>query len=123
MTIFLSSHELDEIEGSVTYIGYLERGQLLFQASMEALAARVREVRVTLQGPARIPDRVPENWLDLGISGSVLRFIDVKYSPDGLKTALDSLIPAIHEVEVQPVALRSIFTALARSGQRRGAAP
>jgi ABC-2 type transport system ATP-binding protein len=123
MTVFLSSHELDEIEGSVTYVGYLERGQLLFQESMEALAARVREVRVTLQGPARIPDGVPGNWLDLNISGSVLRFVDVRYSPDGMKTALDTLIPAIHEVEVQPVALRSIFTALARSAQRREAAP
>jgi ABC-2 type transport system ATP-binding protein len=123
MTVFLSSHELDEIEGSVTYVGYLERGQLQFQESMDALAARVREVRVTLQGPAWIPDGVPGNWLDLSVSGNVLRFVDVGYSPDGLKPALDSLLPAIHEVEVQPVALRSIFTALARSGQRREAAP
>jgi ABC-2 type transport system ATP-binding protein len=123
MTVFLSSHELDEIESSVTYVGYLERGQLLFQESMDALAARVREVRVTLQGPARIPDGVPGNWLDPGVSGSVLRFVDVGYSPDRLKTALDSLVPGIREVEIQPVALRSIFTALARSGQRREAAP
>jgi ABC-2 type transport system ATP-binding protein len=122
MTVFLSSHELDEIEGSITYVGYLERGQLLFQESMDALAARVREVRVTLQGPAGIPDGAPGNWLDLEVSGSVLRFIDVGYSPEGLKTALGSPVPGFHEVEVQPVALRSIFTALARSGQRREAA-
>jgi hypothetical protein len=90
---------------------------------MDALRARVREVRVTMQGPASVPAGAPGNWLDLGVSGSVLRFVDVAYSPDGLHTALDSLLPGIHEVQVQAIALRAIFTALARSGQRREAAP
>jgi ABC-2 type transport system ATP-binding protein len=123
MTVLLSSHELDEIEGSVTHVGYLERGHLLFQESMEALGARVREVRVTTQGPAVIPDNVPENWLDLGVSGSVLRFVDIGFSSERLKTAIDSLALALRDVEVQPMPLRSIFTTLARSAQRRGVSP
>jgi ABC-2 type transport system ATP-binding protein len=122
MTVLLSSHELDEIEGSATYIGYLEHGRLKFQESMEALASRAREVRVTLSDPAQMPADAPSNWLDIGVSGTVLRFVDVGYSEQSLKAAIDSLLSGVRDVNVQPVALRSIFTALARSGRFRGEA-
>jgi len=62
-TVFLSSHELDEIEGSTTYVGYLENGRLLFQESMAELSDRVREVRVTLGHDAQIPQGSPGTWI------------------------------------------------------------
>jgi ABC-2 type transport system ATP-binding protein len=119
MTVFLSSHELDEIEGSTTHVGYLEHGRLLFQESRQSLAARVREVRITFLDAARIPAMMPANWLNASASGTVLSFVDVGYSPDVLQTTLNSAFSGMREVEVQPVPLRSIFTALARSSQSR----
>jgi len=123
MTVFLSSHELDEIEGSTTYVGYLENGRLLFQESMAQLAGRVREVRVTMNHDAGIPLGSPENWINVSAAGNVLSFIDVRYESQALQTAVNSLLTGIKEVGVQPVALRSIFTALARSGRSRETAP
>jgi ABC-2 type transport system ATP-binding protein len=120
MTVFLSSHELDEIEGSTTHVGYLEHGRMLFQESKSDLAARVREVRITFLDDARPPSAKPENWLNLTVSGSVLSFVDVGYSPQALQATVSSLFTGIREIEIQPVALRSIFTALARSSQSRG---
>ena len=119
MTVFLSSHELDEIEGSTTYVGYLENGRLLFQESMAALSGRVREVRVTMNHEAGIPQQHPENWINLSTSGNVLSFVDVHYESRSLQTAVNSLLTDIRDVGVQPVALRAIFTALARSGRSR----
>jgi ABC-2 type transport system ATP-binding protein len=123
MTVFLSSHELDEIEGSTTYVGYLENGRLLFQEPMAQLSARVREVRVTMKHDAAIPRGSPENWLNMSAAGNVLSFVDIRYESQALQTAVNALLTGVKEVEILPVALRSIFTALARSTRSRGMAP
>lgn len=119
MTVFLSSHELDEIEASVTHVGYLEVGHLLFQETMESLAARVREVRVICPGPTSAPAKVPDNWLNLAADGRVVSFVDVKYSQEALQADIEAVFPGPRELEIQPVPLRSIFTALARAQQNR----
>ncbi|HEY2781294.1 MAG TPA: ABC transporter ATP-binding protein [Steroidobacteraceae bacterium] len=121
MTVFLSSHELDEIEASTTHVGFLEHGRLLFQESKADLAARVREIRITFLDAAQLPSTAPATWLNLAVSGSVLSFVDVGYSPEALQASVSSAFTGIREIEVQPVALRSIFTALARSSQSREA--
>ena len=122
MTVFVSSHELDEIEASTSYVGYLEDGKLLFQESMAELGARVREVRVTLEASARVPPGTPANWINLAASGSVISFVDIGFSPEGLRPSIDAFFSGIRDVEVQPVALRAIFTALARASRNRGSA-
>jgi ABC-2 type transport system ATP-binding protein len=123
MTVFLSSHELDEIEGSTTYVGYLENGRLLFQESMAQLSGRVREVRVTMNREAWIPPGCPENWINMSATGNVLSFTDVRHESQALQASVNSLLADIKEVGIQPVALRSIFTALARSSRSREMAP
>ena len=123
MTVFLSSHELDEIEGSTTYVAYLEDGRLLIQESMASLAHRAREVRVTLLSRASIPAQAPSNWVNLEAEGSVLSFLDLGYEPEVLKAALNATLPEVREVTVQPAPLRSIFTALARTSASRGLQP
>lgn len=119
MTIFLSSHELDEIEASTTYVGYLERGRLLLQESMSSLVARVREVRVIFEHAARMPAGLPHNWIDLAENGNVLTFFDFAYEPERLRGALNMRFDGIRDVEARPAALRSIFTALARTSGGR----
>ena len=123
MTVFLSSHELDEIEGSTTFVGYLENGRLLFQESMAQLSGRVREVRVTMSREAGIPPGSPENWINMSAAGNVLSFVDLRYEQPALQAALNALLTNIHEIGIQPVALRSIFTALARTSRSRETAP
>ena len=121
MTVFISSHDLDDIEASTTYVGYLEEGRLLFQESMSDLSARAREVRVTFDAAACLPARPPENWLDLSVSGSVLSFVDVGFSQNSLAASVQSILSGVREVTVQPVGLRSIFTSLTRSRRNRAA--
>jgi ABC-2 type transport system ATP-binding protein len=123
MTVFLSSHELDEIEGSTTFVGYLENGRLLFQESMAQLSGRVREVRVTMNRDASIPQQPPENWINVTAAGNVLSFVDVRYESQALQASVNSVLNDIKEIGIQPVALRSIFTALARSSRSREIAP
>ena len=53
-TIFLSSHDLSEIESFATHVGFLEQGRLLFSERMPVLADRFREVEVTVSGAANV---------------------------------------------------------------------
>jgi ABC-2 type transport system ATP-binding protein len=119
MTIFLSSQELTDIEGAVTHVGFLEHGRLLFQESMSELSARMREVRVTLSDAAVSPASAPAEWFDVRANGNVLAFVDTRFSQDRLNGTIASLLRGVRNVDVQPIALRSIFTTLARAGQDR----
>jgi ABC-2 type transport system ATP-binding protein len=49
-TILISSHDLAEIENFASHIGYLDQGRLQFSEKMSSLAARFREIEITLQG-------------------------------------------------------------------------
>ena len=50
-TIFLSSHDLAEIESFASHVGYLEQGRILFSEEMSALSDRFREITITLRTP------------------------------------------------------------------------
>jgi ABC-2 type transport system ATP-binding protein len=120
MTVLISSHELGEIDGIATHVAFLDEGRLLFEESMTELSARFREVHVTTEREARPPDRMPPGWLDVRTTGNVLRFVDTHFSDDGLDERLDSLIGNVRYVAAQPMALRSIFTTLARAARDGG---
>jgi ABC-2 type transport system ATP-binding protein len=121
LTIFISSHELNEIEGFVSDIGFLDQGRLLFENSIEALNARVRLIRVTLQSAARPPDTLPGAWIDPGTSGNVLSFVHTAFAEDRLASEISAFFGDVKFVQAEPMDLRSIFTAFARAEQIKGA--
>ena len=120
LTIFISSHELNEIEGFVSDIGFLNQGRLLFEESIEVLNARVRLIRVTLQSTARVPDTWPGAWVDPGTSGNVLSFVHKAFAEDRLASEIAAVFGDVKFVQAEPMDLRSIFTAFARAEQMTG---
>jgi ABC-2 type transport system ATP-binding protein len=70
MTILISSHELDEIDGVATHVAFLDQGQLLFQESMSELMGRFREVHVTLEAEAARLSRYPGSGSKCGPSAT-----------------------------------------------------
>jgi ABC-2 type transport system ATP-binding protein len=121
MTILISSHELGEIDGVATHVGFLDEGKLLFQESMSDLTARFREVYVTLESGQSEPREFPKDWMHLRTVGNVLRFVDSQFSEEVLGERIKSTIRGVRMIDTQPMALRSIFTTLARAA-RGGAA-
>jgi ABC-2 type transport system ATP-binding protein len=120
LTIFISSHELNEIEGFVSDVGFLNQGRLLSEDSIEVLNARIRQVRVTLQSAARTPDAWPEAWIDPGTSGNVLSFVHTAFAEDRLASEIAAVFGDVKFVQAEPLDLRSIFTAFARAEQEKG---
>jgi ABC-2 type transport system ATP-binding protein len=115
MTVLISSHELSEIESFTTHVAFLDEGRLLFEESMTDLSARFREVHVTLDREASPLINAPNDWLNMRTTGNVLMFVDSHFTEDRLNQKLSTLNGYVRNIDTQPMALRSIFTALARS--------
>src|SRR5215469_15878302 len=122
MTILISSHELGEIDGVATDIGFLDEGKLLFQESMAELNGRFREVRVTLAHEAAPPAQVPKDWLGLQAMGNVVTFVETSFDEKRFGEFVRSRLGEVRAINSQPMSLRSIFTTLARAARDSAAA-
>jgi len=120
MTILISSHELGEIDGVATHVAFLDEGRLLFQESMNELTGRFREVQVTLEIEAVRPAQIPKDWMQVRAIGNVLTFVDARFEENGLGEAVRSRISGVRGIDSKPMALRSIFTTLARASRDNG---
>ena len=118
-TIFLSSHDLAEIESFASHVGYLERGKMLFSEEMTALQDRFRDVTVTLPEHATLPANRPATWLGAEAVDSVVHFVDSEYRGEESMRELGRIFPGAREtgVAVEPMPLRAIFLAVAKSGR------
>lgn len=114
-TLLMSSHELGEIEGMATHVGFIDRGRLLLQESMADLTARVREVSVSTAGETALPRQLPPEWLGVKVAGSEVSFIETLFDEAGLESKITAALGPVRRIETRPVGLRSIFTTMARS--------
>jgi ABC-2 type transport system ATP-binding protein len=119
MTIFMSSHDLSEIDSFATHVAFVDSGKLLFEESMEALMSRFREIQLTLNGDAYLPSSPPAEWLNMKVSGSVVTFVDTRFAESAMSGRLSPFWKSIRRVETKPLALRTIFTTLARASRSR----
>jgi ABC-2 type transport system ATP-binding protein len=71
MTVLISSHELAEIEHVTTHLAFLDKGRVLFEEPMDDLKARLRRVRLALDGRPQIKE-LPREWLDVRIEGNIV---------------------------------------------------
>jgi len=113
LTILISSHELSEIEGLATDIGFLHGGRMLFQEPMSQLTERCREMYVTLDSTASVPDPLPAHWLQARAVGNVLMFVETQFSDDASGELVRALCKGVRLIDARPMTLRSIFTTLA----------
>jgi ABC-2 type transport system ATP-binding protein len=116
-TIFISSHDLAEIESFASHIGYLSEGRLQFSEELEALSARFREISLTLDAPPELPRGWPAGWLQPEIAGPVVRFIETRFDGDRTADEARRMFPEFRGMEANAMPLRSIFVALAKAGR------
>jgi ABC-2 type transport system ATP-binding protein len=116
-TIFLSSHDLAEIESFSSHVGFLERGRLLFSEEMPVLSERFRDVTVTLARPTLLPENRPASWLQPEVADCVIHFVHSDYKEQATERELAEFFPSARDFSLAPMPLRSIFLAIAKSGR------
>lgn len=119
-TIFVSSHDLEEIESFATHVGYLEAGRLKFSEAISTLTARFREVEVRFDFPPAPPNHLPPSWMQFEASNHVARFVDAQFDQERSTWEIQRVFGALQSTTVSPMSLRTIFLVMARAGRARG---
>jgi ABC-2 type transport system ATP-binding protein len=113
-TIFLSSHDLAEIESFSSHVGYLDSGKLLFSEEMASLATRFREVELTRETEQPLPSPLPVDWLQPKTSGPLVRFVESRFDDQKTPADIQRVFGNVKDIQYSPLSLRAIFLALAR---------
>ncbi len=116
-TIFVSSHDLAELENLASHIGYLEDGHLLFSEEMTALVERFREVELTFAAPPQMHEKWPESWMQVHAAAAVVRFIESRFNQERTLAEIHRRFDGVRDITFTPMALRSIFLAMAKAGR------
>ncbi len=116
-TIFISSHDLAEIESFASHVGYLEDGRLRLSEELTVLVERFREVEVTLNVPPTAPSKAPDSWLHVSASAAVVRFVESRFDRERTSGEVRNLFGEVRDITYTPMSLRSIFLAMAKAGR------
>jgi ABC-2 type transport system ATP-binding protein len=114
-TVFISSHDIDEVERLADWVGVINEGRLFLSEPTESLQARFRQIEFTVSpGTAALPAALPDTWLVADMAGQNVRLVECQFSDDTVNELL-RVFPGASEPAISPMSLRDIFLALART--------
>ncbi|SDU08382.1 ABC-2 type transport system ATP-binding protein [Verrucomicrobium sp. GAS474] len=115
-TVFLSSHDIDEVERLADWVGILNMGKLHLSEASESLQRRFRRVEFTVKEENRkLPASLPASWYVAEVAGHGVRFVTGEYVAGETEKKVAEIFPDASPVTVSPMPLREIFLALART--------
>jgi len=114
-TVFISSHDINEVEMLADRVGLLDRGRLKLVEPLDALQTRFKKVNITLNSPlTRLPD-LPPAWLQTEHENRVVTYIDSAYEEKSVSDIIRRIFPDYANIEASGMTLREIFVALAKT--------
>ncbi|MGA3028895.1 MAG: ABC transporter ATP-binding protein [Bryobacteraceae bacterium] len=115
-TVFISSHDLADIETFASHVAYLDNGRIQFSEELSALSDRFREMEITFDAAPPLPADWPANWLRPESSAAVIRFTESRYDAERTMAEIRQRFPGARNVAATPMPLRSIFVTVAKAG-------
>ena len=113
-TVFVSSHDIDEVERLADWVGILNKGRLELSEPVSSLLGRFRQIDVAVEPAATLPADLPSSWLLPAAEGRVFRFVESQFDEADFGAKVRAVVPNARDINAQPMSLRSIFVALAR---------
>lgn len=114
-TVFVSSHDIDEVERLADWVGIMKEGELQLCEPVAALQARFRKIEAVLPADGGEVSQAPDGWLLLERAGHRLSFVESQYRDGNSERELQQRIPGCAQIDASPMSLRDIFLALART--------
>jgi len=114
-TVFVSSHDIDEVERLADWVGVINGGRLQLAESAASLQARFRRIECVVSETTRLPATMPRSWLVPEMAGHSIRAVESQYQPEASEALIRSVFPDASQISANPMSLRDIFLALART--------
>lgn len=114
-TVFVSSHDIDEVERLADWVGIMRDGELQLCETVASLQARFRKIEAILPPDCDDVRQIPANWLLMDRAGHRLSFIESDYSEGKTERELQQRVPGCTQIVANPLSLRDAFLALART--------
>jgi len=120
LTILISSHDIDEVERLCDYVGFINKGELLFSETISSLIGRFRKVQLQVESEEQLPEALPTNWLQLERANRRVVFVDQAYKEQECEALILETIPSATNISTSALSLKEIFIAISRnSGKTR----
>lgn len=113
-TVFISSHDIGEVERLCDRVAIIHEGRLQLHESTAALQDRVRRVTLTLPEPVTSLPPLPDTILLPEPSGRLLRYVDTAWNDDTSPASSLTPFPGAALEESASLTLREIFVAFSR---------
>jgi len=114
-SVFISSHDIHEVERLADWIGIINEGRLHLAEPVPSLLARFRQVEVAFPEGAAPPASFPADWLNTETAGHLLRFVTAAAGGNGDGEArIRAAVPGATAVTLTPMTLEAVFVTLAR---------
>ncbi len=112
-TLFISSHDIEEVERLADTVAVIDEGRLQFSESTESLLGRFRRIEGTI-APGRGDDDPPDDVLEWQRDGTRVRFVEAAYTAEKFGALQRNVFPGAR-LEARPMTLREIFVSQTRS--------
>jgi len=116
-TIFLSSHDIEEVERLCDWVGIMSPGRLLVSEPLEDLLRRFQRIDVTLPAPPTPAIDWGADVLRAETSGVTVSLVHQRYSGDATLAELRAKIPPSSTLYPAPMTLRDIYLSFVRKHQ------
>ena len=114
-TVLISSHDIDEVERLVDWVGLIDRGTLRLTESTLSLQERFRRVELTL-GPGKEQlGPLPDSWLVTESMGRVFRFVHSEFDEESVRQRIQRIVPGASDLTVSKMSLRAIYSTVTQT--------
>jgi len=114
-TVFLSSHDVEEVERLCDWVGIMAPGRLVVSEPMDDLLRRFQRIDITLPAASTGATDWGADVVRAETTGAAVQLLHQRFAGEETLAAVRAKIPPGSLVGNSPMTLREIYLALARN--------
>jgi ABC-2 type transport system ATP-binding protein len=118
LSVFISSHDLPEIEQITDSIGFLSDGKIQIDGSMDTILSKFKRIVATLPSIFDSKTVIKSSWLDVSIHEGRIEFVDTEFNEQMLREYINSVASGAEVTQIVPLSLKEIYLQISKNKQK-----